>query len=384
MAKQVDETSVAARYFASMRAALDGLDTYLADQNSPLYKHDLMAVVISEYLQRLENSFACWQNRLAFSSTFKVSRAESGFPVFQNVLELENDKRGANEKLAALPEAQQLREDMADFILRHKEFPTVLQANMAERVYLEEVQKGELFGPYTLPKTIKVSVNPKTMRPVYVVHWATFDGAANLPLAYSATIEDQSDDLIDMLVTRDGKLNEGVKIPLPVEGLLNPKLARQFDDFCEKNSAYSLTPLTIAMNMDKDIDPLQPKQLRRIVLGPFYTAGVTEQNEKVNDILAKVKKPENAWLLTWTVQDVFSKAEKPAKKGLWSSSPAREEYHIETDDLEATRQGVSAYEKHALIPHESYQALYASGAAKEVFAGYKVHIISNGQVVSDV
>jgi hypothetical protein len=384
MAKQADETSVAARYFASMRAALDGLDTYLADQNSPLYKHDLMAVVISEYLQRLENSFACWQNRLAFSLTFKVSRAESGFPVFQNVLELENDKRGAKEKLAALPEAQQLREDMADFILRHKEFPTVLQANMAERIYLEEVQKGELFGPYTLPKTIKVSVNPKTMRPVYVVHWATFDGAANLPLAYSATIEDQSDDLIDMLVTRDGKLNEDVKIPLPVEGLLNPKLARQFDDFCEKNSAYSLTPLTIAMNMDKDIDPLQPKQLRRIVLGPFYTAGVTEQNEKVNDILAKVKKPENAWLLTWTVQDVFSKAEKPAKKGLWSSSPAREEYHIETDDLEATRQGVSAYEKHALIPHESYQALYASGAAKEVFAGYKVHIISNGQVVSDV
>jgi hypothetical protein len=355
MAKQADGAGVAARYFASMRAALDGLDTYLADQNSPLYKHDLMAVVISEYLQRLENSFACWQNRLAFSSTFKVSRAESGFPVFQNVLELENDKRGAKEKLAALPEPQQLREDMADFILRHKEFPAVLQANMAERVYLEEVQKGELFGPYTLPKTIKVSVNPKTMRPVYVVHWATFDGAANLPLAYSATIEDQSEDLIDMLVTRDGKLNDDVKIPLP-----------------------------IAMNMDKDIDPLQPKQLRRIVLGPFYTAGITEQNEKVNDILAKVKKPENAWLLTWTVQDVFSKAEKPAKKGLWSSSPAREEYHIETDDLEATRQGVSAYEKHALIPHESYQALYASGAAKEVFAGYKVHIISNGQVVSDV
>jgi hypothetical protein len=136
--------------------------------------------------------------------------------------------------------------------------------------------------------------------------------------------------------------------------------------------------------MDADIDPLQPKQLRRIVLGPFYTAGVTEQNDKVNEILAKVKKPENAWLLTWTIQDVFSKAEKPAKKGLWSSTPAREEYHIETDDLEATRQGVSAYERHALVPHEAYQALYAAGETKKFFDGFKTHVISNGQVISDV
>ena len=384
MAKQAEEMSVAARYFASIRAALDGLDVFLSDKNSPMYRHDLMAPVISEYLQRLENSFACWQNRLAFAATFKVSRSESGYPLFQNVLELENDKLGAKERLAALPDAAQLREDMADFILRHKEFPGVLQKNMAERVYLEQVQKGELFSPFILPKTIKVSVNPKTMRPFYVVHWAAFDGAANLPLVYSATVEDQSDDLIEMLVTRDGKLNEDVKIPLPVDGLLNPALARQFDAFCEKNSAYSLSPITIAMNMDADIDPLQPKQLRRIVLGPFYTAGVTEQNDKVNEILGKVRKPENAWLLTWTIQDVFSKAEKPAKKGLWSSTPAREEFHIETDDLEATRQGVSAYERHALVPHEAYQALYAAGETKKMFDGFKTHVISNGQVISDV
>ena len=30
---------------------------------------------------------------------------------------------------------------------------------------------------------------------------------------------------------KDGKLDENVKIPLPVEGLLNPELAHRFDDF---------------------------------------------------------------------------------------------------------------------------------------------------------
>ena len=137
--------------------------------------------------------------------------------------------------------------------------------------------------------------------------------------------------------------------------------------------------------MDKDFDNLHPKQLRRIVLGPFYSAGITEHNATVKEVLSKVRNPANAWLLTWTIQDIYSKAEKPARKGLWSSEPAREEFHIETDDLEAARMGVSAYEKHALIPHEAYQALYAAGeTAKRVCGLPESHIISGGQVISDV
>ena len=379
-----DKETPAERYFEAMRAALDGLDIFLRDTNSPLYKHDLVAAIVTEYLARLKNSFACWQNRLAFTDTFKISRAESGFPVFQNVLELEKDQIGARERLTAIPSADQLRADMADFILRKKEFPGALQKSMAERIYLEEAMKGDLFRPYILPRTIKVSVNPKSMRPYYVVHWGAFDGSANLPMVYSVTVEDSSDDLVEALVTSDGKLNPDEKIPLPVAGLLNPALARQFDEFAGKNSAYSLSPVTIAGNLDKDFETLHPKQLRRIVLGPFYSAGVTENNKTVSEVLSKVRKNANAWLLTWTIQDVYSKAEKPARKGLWSSEPAQEEFHIETDDLDAARMGVSSYERHALVPHEAYQALFASGEAKKIFDGYKVHILSNGQVVSDV
>lgn len=120
------------------------------------------------------------------------------------------------------------------------------------------------------------------------------------------------------------------------------------------------------------------------MLGPFYSAGITEHNSTVAEVLSKVRREENAWLLTWTVQEVFSQAERPGRKGLWSSQPAREEFYINTDDLEAARQGVSAYEKHALIPHEAYQVLYAAQEARKVFEGYTVHILSNGKVISDV
>lgn len=377
-------SDAARRYFDAISAAISGLDIFLRDDSSPLYRHETVATIVTEYLERLERSFSCWENRLAFADAFRISRAESGYPVFQNVLELENDRKTAEGRLSAIPQPDQIRAEMADFILRHKAFPRALQRSMAERLYLENVRNGQVFSPFILPRTVKVSVNPATKRPYYLVHWATFDGAANLPLIYMATVEDSSAGLVRSLVTKDGKLNEDVEVPLPVEGLLNPELAHRFDDFAEKNSAYSLSPATIAGNLDKDFDDLHPKQLRRVVLGPFYSAGITEHNSTVTDILAKVRRKENAWLLTWTVQEVFSKSEKPARKGLWSSQPAREEFYINTDDLDAARQGVSSYEKHALIPHEAYQLLYAAHEARKIFDGYQVHVVSNGKVISDV
>ncbi|MBZ9682574.1 MULTISPECIES: hypothetical protein [unclassified Mesorhizobium] len=378
------ENDAAARYFSAITAALSGLEVFMRDDRSPLYRHGIVAKIVAEYIARLDKSFSCWRNRLGFMDTFRISRAESGYPVFQNLLELENDRLQADARLANIPQAGELREEMADFILRHKEFPEALQKSMAERLYLEDVKSEQTFGPFTLAQTAKVSVNPKTARPYYLVHWASFDGSANLPLVYMVTVEDSSESMVRQLVDRSGKLNDKVDIPLPVDGLLNPELAHRFDDFTEKNSAYTLSPATIAVNLDKDFEPLHPKQLRRVVLGPFYSAGITDNNSTVTEVLAKVRKPENAWLLTWTIQEVYSKGEKPGRKGLFSSEKTTQEFFINTDDLEAARQGVSSYENHALIPHQAYQALYAAGEAQKIFGGYKVHILSNGQVISDV
>ncbi len=148
--------------------------------------------------------------------------------------------------------------------------------------------------------------------------------------------------MVDTLVD-DGKLKRGIDIPLPVEGLLNPALAHQFDDFCDKNSAYSLTLATIATSLDKDFPTLHPKQLRRFVLGPFYHSEITVNGAVVDKVLQKVKRPENQWMLTWTLQEIYSMNEKPGKRGLWSSQPPQEEFFINTDNLEAARMGVSDY-----------------------------------------
>ena len=380
--KKQEKPDTVGRYFRAIDSALDGLDTYLREDDSPLYNHELIGSVLAEYIDRLNHSFTAWENRISFAERFRINQAESGYPLFRNVLDLDNDAKTAEKQLAEMPPADTIRQDMVDYILLKKKFPSALQKAMAKRLYLEEVSKGEVFQPFILPKTIKVSVNSKTKRPFYVVHWGAFDGSSNLPLVYIAVIEDSTKELSRLLMNGDN-LKKDLDIPFPIDGLLNPDLAHQFDDFCEKNSGYGLTLATIADNMDRDFEHLHPVQIRRIVMGPFYSAGVTSHGRIVENILANVTREENAWMLTWTVQELFSISETPAKWGLWGSTPAKQTYHIETDDLEAVQQGVSTYQRHALIPHEAYQAIYASGKTDAIFTGYSTHVISGGQVLRD-
>ncbi len=380
--QQKNRPATVGRYFRAIDAALDGLETYLREDDSPLYNHELIGSVLAGYIDRLNHSFRAWENRISFADRFRINQAESGYPLYRNVLDLDNDAKTASKQLAEMPPADTLRQDMVDYILLKKKFPGALQKAMAKRLYLEEVLEGDVFQPFILPKTIKVSVNSKTGRPFYVVHWGSFDGSANLPMVYIAVIEDSSKDMQKLLMSGD-RLKKGLDIPFPIEGLLNPELAHQFDDFCEKNSAYGLTLATIADNMDRDFEFLHPVQLRRIVMGPFYSAGVTSHGRIVENILEQVSQEDNAWMLTWTVQELFSVSESPAKWGLWGSTPAKQTYHIDTNDLEAVQQGVSAYQRHALIPHEAYQAIYASGKTDAVFTGYSTHVISGSQVLRD-
>lgn len=369
------------QYFGAINRALDGLDTFLREDDSPLYKHDLIGAIIDEYLSLLRGSLDSWRNRIAFAETFRISQAESGFPAYRNVLELENDRKEAKKRLAAMPEEQQIRQEMVDYILTKKTFPAALQKSVAQRRYLESVQSGKHFAPFVLPKTVRVSVNPRTKRPFYIVHWGYYDGTANLPMVYIVSLEDSSREIVETLVSAEGKLKRNVEIPLPVDGLLNPKLAHQFDDFCDKNSSYSLTLATIATNMDKDFDQLHPKQLRRFVLGPFYHADITVHGVTVDKILKQVRKPENQWLMTWTAQEIYSMNEKPAKWGLWGGEPARDEFYINTDDLDCARMGVSSFQRNALVPHDAYQAIYAAGEADKIFEGYETHIVTGNQVL---
>lgn len=372
-------------YFPSMHAALGGLDTLLSSTGTPFAGHNIIAGAIAPHVDRLRESMKAWEHKFEVDSRLTVARS-SGFPSYESVLTLENDTRNAAARLAEIPEMTDLKSEMVDHILRVKTFPTEIRRQLSERSYFDRVARGSFFTAHVLPQTIRVSVNPKTRRPYYVVTWATYDGPNALPMVYMATIEDSSERMCRALVTKDGRLNPDIQIDLPVGGLLNHDYAADFDRFAQSNSDFALSLVTIATNLDKDFDYLHPKQLRRFIIGPFYSPAVEGESSGVTDLLRRTSSPkrDDPWLLTWTTQEVFSKHERAAKRGLWSFSAARDEFHIETRNLECLQQGVSSFEKHILVPHDTYQALYATREAEKFFGGFKIHTLSGNHVISGV
>ncbi len=198
-------------------------------------------------------------------------------------------------------------------------------------------------------------------------------------MIYIARIEDSSENMTRMLVKADGTLNES-QHPPPRWRISQSRTRRRFDDFVIRNSGYALTPVTIAANLDKDFPTLHPKQMRRIVIGPSTSAGHhrKQRGDQLDPVAGAQGRKRLAFDLDRAGRDLETGKAGPARLLLFA--PAEQIFHIDTNDLEAARMGVTAFEKHALVPHDAYTALYASGEAERVFAGYKVHVISGNQV----
>ena len=82
------ENDAAARYFSAITAALSGLEVFMRDDRSPLYRHGIVAKIVAEYIARLDKSFAAgatgWASwtRSAFrapKAVFRCSRTCSNW-----------------------------------------------------------------------------------------------------------------------------------------------------------------------------------------------------------------------------------------------------------------------------------------------------------------
>ncbi len=274
---------------------------------------------------------------------------------------------------------------MVEHMLKNKKFPHALQKTMGERLYYQALKKAPTFKSHTICKTIRHSYNPRSKRPFYVVHWACYDGSSNLPMIYMAVIEDSSFEAPRPVERKSGPWGKTrVEEDYLGPGLPNRKLAVDFEKFISANSQYSLNLTTIATAMDRDFPTLHPKQLRRFILGPLSIGGLTENDKRLDDVLASVKDIENNWVLTWTLQELYSKEEVAAKNGIWGASVPKEVYYINTEDPDAVQQGVSATARHALIPHEVYQKAYANAGADKIFSDYQCYIASGEHILRHV
>ena len=363
------ETALATRrYFAKFERIMGNLTEVTRRSEADNEITPLEADVLGYYIRGLTTSFTSLSykflmaqqvGRTGDAGLLNIDKSDSGFPVYQEILQMASDALQADSHLKSLPKETKLKQDMVTHILDARSAPTQLQYAMSQRLYYKSLSEKNLFLAQNHPKAVWKKGHTAKTRRDYVVHWAVYDSQANLPVVYIV-------DLIDV-----------GKRPLPYDERRWPMVQNHL----LAQSLSSLTLMTIAKGFDTDFDSLYPVKLRRFNLGPMYSHAFTTQKGPLRDILAEsIGKPGLDWALSWRVETLLSESERSEKTGFFSKAQ-RQVYARNKFDPEAMSAGATNVARSLVIPHHAYQVLIEKDPPG--FRKVRKYVVgANGQILN--
>ncbi len=366
--KPIETALATRRYFAKFERIMGHLSDVARRSETDTDISALEANILGYYIHGLTASFTALSykflmaqriNRSLTPSLLNIDKSDSGFPVYQEILQMASDALQAKPQLNSLPDAAQIKQEMVTHILDEKTAPTQLQYAMSQRLYYESLDQDNLFLAQNHPRAVWKKGHTAKTRRDYVVHWAVYDSQGNVPVIYIM-------DLVDV----------GRK-PLPYDERRWPLVQGNM----LAQSLSSLTLLTIAKGFDQDFDGLYPMRLRRFNLGPMYSHAFTTQTGPLRDILAEASGvPGLDWALSWRVETLVSESATSEKTGFFSKAQ-RQVYTLNKSDPHAMKAGASAVTRSLVLPHRAYQVLNEKDPAG--FRNVRKYVVGdNGQILN--
>lgn len=360
---QLEDTRVTRRYFGKFERITNYLTKVAATMEAEgrLGRRDIKA--LAGYLVGLNYTFKALAHKYHFSGRYShagqltFDRVESGFPVYQELLEMANDALQAQSHLENTPSANDLKDQMVRVIVGDQAIPTKLQYALSQRLYYEELVKGSLFWARNDPKA--VWLGNKQDRRVFQLHWAVYDSQVNLPTIYLMDVEDTG---------RTGLPKDQRRWPEAQSHLMAQSLA-------------GLKLLTIAKGFDEDFDDLHPTRLRRFHIGPMYSHAFTRQTGPLRQVLEDAQSPVGEdWAMVWTEEDLVSDTVEHVKTG-WFGKVERQIFALDPFNEQGKDAGVSRMERSLIMPQRPYQALAERNPPG--FRDVRKFVVSeNGRVLS--
>lgn len=334
---EIYDPLVARRYFAKFQTIGGYLGRVAAELETERRLSRTEARILGQYLAGIIATFRALNDKYLMTgkaeaaSRLTIDRHESGFPVAQELMMMAVDAQQADKHLAGMASEAELKDRMIRTIVGELKLPVGLQFALSQRLYYEALKAGGLFWLRNDPDA--QWLGQEGDRRKYLVHWAVWDSGVNLPVVYLMDVEDSG------------------KKPLPNDDYRWPQLQQKV----LAQSVGGLKLLTIASGFDQDFEALHPKRLRRITLGPMYSAGFTLQSGPISKVLEDARAPEGQdWALVWTVEDLVSEREEVVKGG-WFSSRTRQIYRL--DPLTGADTGATVQERMIILPERPYQVL---------------------------
>lgn len=344
--KGLTDTFAARRYFAKFERITGHLDRVAAAMGKEARFSKPELNVIRAYVRLLANTFNALAGKYLmtgrdtgqFFGSLSIDTHESGFPVFSEILTMANDAHQADRHLRNMPGTDELKSQMVAQIVGRLEIPTRLQFAMSQRLYYEELLKGQLFWAQNDPQAMWLGNNGdehRNPRRRFLVHWATYDSQINLPVIYLMELEDSG---------KRGLPKDETRWPEAQAHLMAQSLA-------------GLKLLTIAKGFDEDFDDLHPKRMRRIHVGPMHSSAYTAQSGPLHQVLEMARPPEGEdWALAWTLEELESERVEEARKG-WFGTVEREVFALDPFSGRGADTGATRTERAIILPQRPYQAL---------------------------
>ncbi len=336
---KLEDTRVTRRYFGKFEKITQHLTKVAATMEAEgrFARRDIEAV--ARYLVGLNWTFRAlahkyhFAGRFAHAGSLTFDRHESGFPVYQELLEMANDAQQAELRLGAMPSADALKDQMVEVILRDQDIPTKLQYALSQRLYYEELLKGEMFWARNDPQAVWIENVGDRRR--FLIHWAVYDSQVNLPTIYLMDLEDTG---------RTGLPKDERRWPEAQAHLMAQSVAH-------------LKLLTIAKGFDEDFDDLHPTSLRRFHIGPMYSNAFTRQSGPLREVLDAAKSPVGEdWALVWTEEELVAERVEHVKSG-WFGTVERQIFALDPFEGGGAETGASRMERSLIMPERPYQAL---------------------------
>ncbi|MBL4766699.1 MAG: hypothetical protein JKY94_03165 [Rhodobacteraceae bacterium] len=269
-----------------------------------------------------------------FFGSLEMDNRNSGFPVAAELMTMANDAQQAATHLGNMPSAEQLKDDMVRTIVGDREIPTKLQFALSQRLYYEELVRGELFWVQNDPMCEWMG-NISQSRRRFLLHWAVYDSQINLPVIYILELEDTG------------------RTALPKDQRRWPEVQAHLMG----QALGALKLVTIAKAFDSDFDDLHPKHLRRIHVGPMYSSAYTEQTGPLREVLAEANAPEGQdWALAWTTETLESERVTETRSG-WFGTVEREIFALDPFSGRGADTGATQTQRTIILPQSPFQVL---------------------------
>ena len=337
----LSENRQARRYFAKFETILSHLPRVAAEMEARGRLSRIEVEAVGAHLARLAATFRALSHKYlmtgrdtgVFLGSLTVDRTASGFPVLQEVLTMAADARGSAAHLARLPDGAALKEAMIAQIVGERVIPSKLQYAMSQRLYHEA-----LSGAVFLARNDATLLGMPGDGHRYVLHWSVWDGRRNLPVIWTMALRDSGRQALEA----DPVRLERAGAHLMAQALPELKL------------------VTVAQGFDVDFPDLHPVALKRLTVGPMYSAAFTRQTEGLGEVLAAAKAPPGEdWALAWTLEELHAARVESERTG-WFGSFERTIFDLPGADAAET--GATRIERAAILPERVFQAYTESRA----------------------